>query len=127
MKKFILVIFVGINPVVLSNPSLSPFETLKKAPPEIIKVMESSPRTYTFKSRFTSETSVFYIGQVFRNVLMAAIKNSLNSHCSKMGSVHRAHRNIPHKWARCIGPTGLIPADHGDKRDRYVLVWLFLY
>lgn len=80
MKKFILVIFVGINPVVLPNPSLLPFETLKKAPPEIIKVMESSPRTYTFKSRFTSETSVFYTGQVFRNVLMAAIKNSLNSY-----------------------------------------------
>ena len=43
------------------------------------------------------------------------------------GSVHRAYRDIPHKWARSIGPTGLIPADHGDKRSRYVLIWLFLY
>ena len=57
-----------------------------------------------------------------------------------MGSVHRAYRDIPHKWARSIGPTetflkyarsigptGLIPADHGDKRGRYVLMLLFLY
>ena len=42
-------------------------------------------------------------------------------------SVHRAYRHIPHKWARSIGPTRLIPADHGDKRSRYVLIWLFLY
>ena len=47
--------------------------------------------------------------------------------CSPPGSVHRAYRDIPHKWARSIGPTGLIPADHGDKRGRYVLILLFLY
>ena len=37
-------------------------------------------------------------------------------------SVHKANPDIPHKWAQSIGPTGLIPADHGDKRSHYVLI-----
>ena len=42
-------------------------------------------------------------------------------------SVHRAYRDIPHKWARSIGTTRLIPADHGDKRNHYVLIYLLSY
>jgi hypothetical protein len=59
-------------------------ETLNNAPANIKAVMETAPKTYSFKSRFDGASSVSFTGQTFRHILMNDLKSYMGS--LKIGS-----------------------------------------